>query len=879
MINKLDLTSLLSCVSKPTRYLGNEVNSIHKDLSKDLVKVALAFPDVYEVGMSHLGLKILYSLLNARDDVVAERVYAPWFDAEEAMRKNALPLFSLESRIPIREFDLLGFSLQYELSYTNILNMLDLAQIPLLSSSRNTEFPLIIAGGPLAFNPEPLAEFIDLFCIGDGEEVILELIEAYKQNRHKPKSDLLIALSQIEGVYVPALYQIDYYADGRIKKFSPKIPGVKEKIKKRMVNDLDNTPFPTDQIVPYMNIIHDRASLEIQRGCTQGCRFCHAGIIYRPIRERSLDCLLNQANELISKTGYEDLSLGSLSTSNYSSILKLVNCLQAQFGSCVSLSLPSLRINSLIPDISTLLAKIKHTGITLVPEVGTEKMQKVINKQVAIEELVSSIENIFQSGWRGIKLYFMIGLPQENYDDLDGIIHIIHKINKICQGKHTLKISLSSFVPKTHTPFQWTAQLPKEELIARQNYIMDKLPRKRVEVSWTDTNLSFLEAVFSRGDRRIGKVLLKASELSCKFDGWNEYFDFDKWLKAFQISEIDPAFYANRRKGFEEILPWDHIDCGVTKDFLRQEYQNALLGQETPDCKQTKRCNQCGLEQECLCQGTELGNRLSVSSNQLPVTAHQSPVTHHQLPITKLRVRIEFTKAGDTKYISHLDLMRVLMRAINRAKIPIALSQGFNPHPKLALSPALAVGIASQAEYADLDLHRPMKLPELITNLNQVLPEGIKILQSCFIDTKAESLTSLINQLVYKIDLTEEACLVIDEARIEELLAKEQIWVVRVVKEREEKIDIRHYISQITLNNAASPQQNGKIELSASFKLDNGKTVKMTEFINAFIGDEKKVLGITRVGQFYRDAHGNLHSPLVIPQLSVVDFRPTPLTP
>ncbi|MDI6736318.1 MAG: TIGR03960 family B12-binding radical SAM protein [bacterium] len=848
MINKLDITPLLSCVSKPTRYLGNEVNSIHKDLSKDLVRVCLAFPDVYEIGLSHLGLKILYSILNARDDVAAERVYAPWFDAEEAMRKNAIPLFSLESRLPIKEFDILGFSLQYELSYTNILNMLNLAQIPLLSSARNEEFPLVIAGGPLSFNPEPLAEFIDLFCIGDGEEVILELIEVYKQNWHKPKSDLLAALSQIEGVYVPALYRVDYYEDGRIKEFSPKIPGVKEKIKKRMVTDLDKAPFPTDQIVPYMNIIHDRASLEIQRGCTQGCRFCHAGIIYRPIRERSLDCLLNQANELISKTGYEDLSLGSLSTSNYSSILKLVNCLQAQFGTCVSLSLPSLRINPLIPDISTLLAKIKHTGITLVPEVGTVRLQKVINKQVSIEELAGSIENIFQLGWRGVKLYFMIGLPQENYEDLDGIIHIIHKINKICKGRHTLKISLSSFVPKTHTPFQWTAQLPKEELIARQNYIIDKLPRKRVEVSWHDTNLSFLEAVFSRGDRRLCSVLLKAYELGCKFDGWNEYFDNDKWQKAFASTEIDPAFYANRAKDFDEILPWDHIDCGVTKDFLWQEYQNSLIGQETPDCKQTKRCTQCGLEKECSSQSP-------ISNFQFPISNSQSPITNYQLPITKLRVRIEFTKQGDTKYISHLDLMRLLMRAIKRAKIPIAMSQGFNPHPRLALSHALAVGLASQAEYADMDLYRPMKLAELITNFNQVLPDGIKVLNACFIDLKAKSLTSLINQLVYKIEITDEDCLV--ESRIEELLAQEQIWILRVVKEREEKIDIRPYISQLTLN-----KQDGKIELLASFNIDNGKTVKMTEFINAFIGDGKKVVGITRVCQFYRDKQGNLHSPV-----------------
>ncbi len=837
IMNKIDITPLLNQVSKPTRYLGNEINSIHKDWSKVSVKVALAFPDVYEVGMSHLGLKILYQILNDLKDVAAERVYAPWFDAEELMRKNTIPLFSLESRSPIKEFDILGFSLQYELGYTNILNMLDLSQIPLLSSSRNNQFPLIIAGGPLAFNPEPLAEFIDLFCIGDGEELIFELIEVYKQNRHKSKSDLLVALSQINGVYVPSLYQVDYHEDGRIKKFSPKLPSVPEKIRKRLITDLDKAPFPTNQIIPLMNIIHDRASLEIQRGCTQGCRFCHAGMVYRPTRERSVSCLLNQANEVISKTGYEELSLGSLSTTEYSYILNLISCLQAQFGDCVSLSLPSLRVNQLAPEISSIIAKTKPTGLTLVPEVGTEKMQQVINKKVAIEELATAIENVFHLGWRSVKLYFMIGLPLEDYDDLDGIIDIIYKLKKLCKGRHNLKISLSSFVPKTHTPFQWTPQLPKEELIARQHYIRDKLPRKGIEFSWHDTNLSFLEAVFAKGDRRLSKVLLKAYELGCKFDGWNEYFDVDKWQKAFDTTKINPAFYANRPKELEEILPWDHIDSGITKDFLWQEYQKALSGQETQDCKQTKKCNQCGLEKECL---SEISNPKSQILN--PKSQILNPKS--QLP-TKLRVRIKFTKEGDVKYISHLDLMRVLMRAMKKAKIPIAMTQGFSPHPKFSLSHALAVGISSQAEYADLDLYRPIKLEELISNLNQVFPEGIKILQASFVAIKTKSLTSLINRLHYKIELKEEV-----GSKVEDFLAKEEIWIVN---RREEKINIRKFIDQITLN---------KQELLVLFKVDNGKTAKIHEFLNAISIDEKKVVNTMRAEQFYKDNYGNLLSPL-----------------
>ncbi|MEW6096129.1 MAG: TIGR03960 family B12-binding radical SAM protein [bacterium] len=838
-MNKIDITYLLTHVSKPTRYLGNEINSIHKDLSHVSLKIALAFPDVYEVGMSHLGLRILYQILNDLKDVSAERVYAPWFDAEEVMRKHAIPLFSLESRVSIKEFDIVGFSLQYELSYTNILNMLDLAQIPLLSSSRDNQFPLVIAGGPLSFNPEPLADFIDLFCIGDGEELIIELIEAYKQNRYKSKSDILVSLSQIKGVYVPSLYHVDYHNDGRIKEFRSTIPQAPEKIQKRIINDFDNAPFPTSQIIPFMNIVHDRASLEIQRGCTQGCRFCHAGMVYRPTREKSLSCLLKQANEIISKTGYEELSLGSLSTTDYSYILNLLSCLQAQFGDCVSLSLPSLRANSLLPEISSILAKTKPTGITLVPEVGTEKMQKVINKKVAINELADSIANVFHSGWNSVKLYFMIGLPLENYDDLDGIIDIIYKLRKLCKGRHNLKISLSSFVPKTHTPFQWTAQLPKEELIARQYYILDKLPKKGIEISWHDTNLSFLEAVFAKGDRRLAKVLLKAFELGCKFDGWNEYFDFDKWKQAFEITKIDPTFYANKPKELEEILPWDHIDSGITKDFLWQEYQKALNLQQTHDCKQTKKCNQCGLEKEC--------------SAQTPVTqlpSYQLPITSYQLPITKIRVRIKFTKEGDIKYISHLDILRLLMRAIRRANIPIAMSQGYTPHPKLSFSHPLAVGISSQAEYADLDLYRPVKLEELISRFNQVLPQGIKILQADFVATKPKSLTSLINRLLYKIELKGEEVLNIDD-----LLAKEEIWIVREVKGRMEKVNIRNFIDQITLN---------KQELLVCFKVDNGRTVKIPEFLNAISIDEEKVVNIMRVGQFYEDNYGNRLSPFEV---------------
>jgi radical SAM family uncharacterized protein/radical SAM-linked protein len=844
-MNKVDISSLLNQVSKPTRYLGNEINSIHKDLSKVALKVALAFPDVYEVGMSHLGLRILYQILNDLEDVAAERVYAPWIDADEVMRKHNIPLFSLESRIPVKEFDILGFSLQYELSYTNILNMLDLAHIPLLSSSRNHyQFPLVIAGGPLSFNPEPLVDFIDLFCIGDGEELILELITTYKQNRHKSKSELLIILSQIKGIYAPLLYDVEYHNDGRIKKFSTKIKAVPEKIQKRIVTNLDKATFPSKQIIPFMEIIHDRASLEIQRGCSFGCRFCHAGMVYRPVRERSVSCLLNQAYETISKTGYEELSLGSLSTTDYSYILNLVSCLHAQFGNCVSLSLPSLRIDPLIPEISSILAKIKPTGLTLVPEVGTEKLQKVINKTVNINELVAAIKNVFRLGWRSVKLYFMIGLPKEDYTDLDGIIEIIHKLKGLSKGKQKIKVSLSSFVPKPHTPFQWTAQLPKDELFARQFYILNRLHMKNIEFSWHDINLSFLEAVFSKGDRRLGKVLLKAFELGCKFDAWNEYFNFDNWQQAFNITNIDPTFYANRNINFDEILPWEHIDTGINKEFLWQEYQKALNLQQTQNCRQTQKCNKCGLEKECSYQSREY----RVESRECRVESKEYKA---QMSGTKMRVRIKFTKEREMKYISHLDLIRLLQRAIRRADIPIAMTQGFSPHPKLSLSQPLSVGISSQAEYADLSLYRHIKLDKLISLLNQTLPEGIKVLEAIFIPTKPKSLTALINCLLYKIEIKDEDI----SSRINEFLNKESVCIFRVVNGRKREINIRKFIDRIILN---------KRELLVYFKVDNGKTIKIQEFLNAISLNDENIVNIIRLGQFYKDNSGRLFSPMEI---------------
>lgn len=601
----MDLTILLDDilpkVSKPTRYTGNEYNIVRKDLTNIDVRFALAFPDVYEVGMSHLGLKILYHLLNEYKDIYAERVFAPWVDFEAHLRSENIPLFSLETKTALSKFDFIGFTLQYEMSYSNILNMLELAQIPIFSKDRDKNHPVIIAGGPCAFNPEPLAEFIDIFVIGEAEEVLPEILNLYKRfNGKKDKNQFLERVAKIEGVYVPSLYSVVYNEDGTIKNIVPKDDEIPQKIKKRFIKDLDKVYYPEKFIVPFMNIVHDRAMLEIFRGCIRGCRFCQAGMIYRPVREKSSKHLINLAKSIIDATGFGEISLASLSTSDYSELRDLVEGL-CDFANPlkVGISLPSLRIDAFSLELAKKVQGVRKSGLTFAPEAGTQRLRNVINKNVTKADLLSSVEAAFSSGWQTIKLYFMIGLPTETKEDLEGIaqlaedvVGVYKKVKGNTKGLR-VNISTSTFVPKPFTPFQWEAQIPLEQIYERQKYLKKLLNKAHIHYSWHEGKVSFIEAVFARGDRRLCKVLKSAHDLGCKFDGWDECFSYEKWMEAFAKAKVNPMFYAYRERAFNEFLPWDIVNAGITKKFLVKELKRAKKGIVTPNCRE--KCSGCGI--------------------------------------------------------------------------------------------------------------------------------------------------------------------------------------------------------------------------------------------------------------------------------------------
>lgn len=609
--NKID--SLLDRVQKPARYMGGEMNCVIKDPCRVDIRYAFAFPDVYEVGMSHLGSRILYDVINQREDALCERVFTPWVDMADLMRTENVPLFSIETRSPIADFDMLGITLQYEMSYTNILEMLDLAGIPLHSEDRTWSHPIVIAGGPCAFNPEPLYKFIDAFSIGDGEVSTLETIDVVKCCKQEgvTREECLYRLSQLHGVYVPSLYQTHYNIDGMISSFEPVQKDVPRTVVKNMVADLNAAAYPMRVIVPFMEIVHDRINLEVLRGCTKGCRFCQAGMIYRPVRERSIHRLLELADSLLRETGYEEITLSSLSTGDYTCLPQLAHELMERYAKeRVSLSLPSLRLDSRVKETLEETQRVRKTGLTFAMEAGTQRLRDVINKGITEDDLLSSVADAFASGWSSVKLYFMFGLPTETQVDLKGISELASKVVQTyfntpkevrAQGLR-INCSASCFVPKPFTPFQWEAQDSIEQFQQKQRYLCQIMRIKGVKFNWHEPHVSFLEAVFARGDRRTADVLETAWRLGCRFDGWSDQFSFDKWMKAFVECGIDPTFYANRQRDKAELLPWSFIDAGVTQDYLWRERERALHAEATPDCR--KGCQGCGLKRfQGACEG------------------------------------------------------------------------------------------------------------------------------------------------------------------------------------------------------------------------------------------------------------------------------------
>ena len=778
-----------SNIHRPSRYLGNEVNSVRKDPSRTDVAIALAFPDVYEVGMSHLGLKIIYNILNSKAWLSAERLFSPWVDLEAELRRRKIPLTTLESGRPLSHFDIVGFSLQHELSYTNVLNMLDLSDIPFLAKNRPDHSPLIIAGGPACFNPEPVAEFFDLMVIGDGESAALEICRAVREMKNQERvsrKELLQELRHIRGIYIPAFFHPHYGTDGSVKEITPDHRDYLE-VKKAILPDLDDYPYPERQIIPFADLVHDRVSVEISRGCTRGCRFCQAGMIYRPVRERRLQSIIDKAENALKLTGYEDLSLLSLSSGDYSCIVPLLKTLMdRQSPKNIGISLPSLRVDSLNTSMIEQIKRVRKTGFTWAPEAGNDRLRGVINKGLTQNDILETARVVYQAGWNLIKLYFMIGLPHETDEDLIDIIKLSKEITRLSgkKGKRAnLNVSISTFVPKAHTPFMWTSQIPLEESRRRIRWVREGLRKSRVRVKWNQPELSWLEGIFSRGDRRLSPVVMEAWRLSARFDAWGEHFKKEIWEEALVRSGLSPGFYLHRERSLDETLPWDHIQSGVTKAFFKREWAKAKEAGLTPDCRD--KCLECGV-----CDHKTIDPVLHPSSG----FSCSSDAIIRPLPELTKKYRLTYRKIGRAKYLSHLELVRVLVRAFRRAGLELAFSKGYHPMPKVSFFSALPVGTESMQELMEVQLLQPVELSRLKERINVELPNGIDVtlVEKMLPDKKRAH----ISESRFLITLNGIKC---DNKDVQAFLESDCFTVVKTGKKGEHEVDARALVSAISL--------------------------------------------------------------------------------
>ncbi len=712
-------------IRRPSRYIGHEINAIKKDLSQTEVSIALAFPDLYEVGMSHLGLRILYYLLNDQEWLTAERAFCPWVDLEREMKTRGLRLTTLESGSPLSDFDIVGFSLQHELSYTNVLTMLDLGGVPFLAHQRKENDPLVIAGGPACFNPEPVADFFDLFVIGDGEIPAIEICKTVRTSKRdgiKNRQEILKRFSRITGVYVPSLFACHYGREGSLEAVEPLMDGYSH-VDKSIIPSLEHVPLSAGQIVPFTELIHDRVAIEIARGCTRGCRFCQAGMIYRPVRERDPNGVLELAEKTLCLTGYEDLSLLSLSSGDYSAIEPLLKALMDKHASeRIAVSLPSLRVDSLSPSWIDQVKRVRKTGFTLAVEAGSERLRKVINKGLTQDQVLLMAQSVYGAGWNLIKLYFMVGLPLEELDDVHDIIRLAKAVAAKApkRGRHPkLNVSVAAFVPKAHTPFQWASQLGLNESAGRIRVIQEALMKHRaIRVKWNQPEMSWLEGVFSRGDRRLAKAVLEAWKLGARFDGWTEHFDISRWRQAFAMTNLDPDVYAHRLRDLDECLPWDHIHSRVSKHYMKEEWHRAVDSVTTPDCR--LHCLNCGV-----CDQETIKPILHPSWQPSGQSVIRPEGREH--PLRAAKYRLTFTKLDLFRHLSHLELVRLFIRAMRRAGLPLAHSEGFHPMPKVTFTCALPVGTESLVETVDVELTEPFPVEELVAKVNAQLPGPIRI--------------------------------------------------------------------------------------------------------------------------------------------------------
>jgi radical SAM family uncharacterized protein/radical SAM-linked protein len=823
----------LSLVSKPVRYLGQEINSIRKDPARVRLKFCLAFPDVYEVGMSHLGIQILYYILNRKEGVACERAFAPWVDMEKVLREKEIPLSSLESSTPLCQFDILGFSLQYELCFTNVLSMLDLSHIPFLSRDRDERYPLIIAGGPTAFNPAPVADFFDAIVIGDGEEVVIEICDLALQWKEAKgrKEDLLKPLSQLEGVYIPSLSTRRVESSTETKR-----------VHRRIVTDLNLAPFPTCPITPYMKVVHDRLNVEIARGCKRGCRFCEAGFIHRPYRERNPRVIEEILNASLERTGYEEISLLSLSAGDYSSIGPLLSALMDRFESKrVAVSFPSLRIESVLGYLAEEVKRVRKTGFTIAPEAGTDRLRRVINKEMDEQILLKGVSDLFSKGWKNIKLYFMMGLPTEGEEDLTGIIDLSRKISLLGERQKlypNISISISTFVPKPHTPFQWEPQIALEEMKEKFRFLREGLKRNHLRFKWQDPHLSFLEGVFSTGDRNLSQVLVEAYRLGCRFDGWSDQFNDLLWKKAFERVGLEMDRLTQGRS-FEETFPWSFIDTGIESTFLWEELQRGMREEISPPCERGD-CQGCGV-----CNGKTVKVRESSPNEIVPLKRREKGRV--QKESLKKKVRLRFTKKGEIRFVSHLELAHLFYRASKRASLPLCHSEGFHPMPRIIFATALPVGVESLFEIVDLELEGSVAPREIMKRLNQTLPQGIEIIEAEEIPFLFSS-SSLPKGAVYWIPL--DHLLIKEEAtsNIQKALDQEEFLLHQERKGKKRSVDIRPLIEKMEVKE--KKEESGEtslwgVELTLRGRM--GRTAKPSEIVGAILGLQGEALAQCRV--------------------------------
>ncbi|MBN1515785.1 TIGR03960 family B12-binding radical SAM protein [Candidatus Sumerlaeota bacterium] len=834
---------LLNRVDKPGRYVGGEINAVKKDWDATQARIALAFPDIYDIGMSYHGFRILYEHINRRPEFLADRTYAPWPDMERELRGANVPLYALDQMRPLSDYDIIGFTLQYEMNYTNVLSMLDLADIAPLADERGEKAPMIIAGGEGAVAPEPLAMFIDAFVLGDGEDAVIEILEACAQWKREgaDRAERLRRLDAIPGVYVPSMFEAEYNADNTLKAFYRKEASGElrdaEPIRKR-IYDLRRDSGSLKPIMPMVEAVHNRLVIEIKRGCTRGCRFCAAGMITRPIRERTPEQILEIAQTGIENTGYREISLLSLSSADYTCLLPTVQLLNANLSrDMVSISLPSLRINAFDVRLAAEISKVRKTGFTFAPEAGSERLRKVINKVISQDDVLKIVDEVTRLGWRTLKFYFMIGLPTEDYTDLDGIVELVESAWRIGRQRHggrlTINVSLSPFVPKPHTPFQWEPQLDQEELRKRYEHVAQGLRKLRgVALKRHDLRCSMLEAVLARGDRRVGLAILEAWKRGCRFDGWDEWHLHHEWLNAFEAAGVDPSFYAHRMRDKDELLPWDHIGMNLGKRFLWKERQCAYDMRETADCSchECAGCEACdpenGLDHELVRDArrkrtgdADVNAPSSELETQLPdefkfgldqkdtddsgkrIDPKRALGTAAMQADPVQRVRMAYRKTGRQRYISHLDMIRFLQLLTQRLRLPVKWSEGYHPKPVMQFAPPLSLGFAAEEEHFDLFFYQRADPDRIMAKINAIAPEGIEFHSAREVELRGPSLDATITGAIYAAELQEEHLPAIRE--IVERFHVSDSYIVEVQRKRGAKpLELKEVLAELALEGA-----------------------------------------------------------------------------